>query len=378
MATGRRLLASVLAFALSLSACSPALGRNPAAGPPAPAGSTVPAADLGWPRQLETGGTVILVYQPQPDTWEGNRLEARAAFSVRSAGRADPSFGIMWITARTEVDKVNGLVRLENLNITKVSFPAAPQKAADLLRALNQHIPTGVKTVPLVQFEASLAALQVTAKTAVVPVQNDPPLIIFSERPALLVRVDGPPVLRQVPNSALMRAINTRALILLDTASGQYYLQASGRWLEAPAVEGPWAPAARPPAALDAAKQTAAAGGQLDLLDGAASSAGTTPAIFVSTVPAELIETQGPPDWSPIAGTDLLYVRNTAASVFLELGAQSVFVLISGRWFRARSASGPWEYVPPAQLPPSPGSRNSTPGAWCSPPCRVPRKRRRP
>jgi hypothetical protein len=129
-------------------------------------------------------------------------------------------------------------VRLENLNITKVSFPAAPQKAADLLRALNQHIPTGVKTVPLVQFEASLAALQVTAKTAVVPVQNDPPLIIFSERPALLVRVDGPPVLRQVPNSALMRAINTRALILLDTASGQYYLQASGRWLEAPAVEG--------------------------------------------------------------------------------------------------------------------------------------------
>jgi hypothetical protein len=351
MATGRRVLAGALAFTLSLSACAPALGQDPAAGPPAPAGSTAPAADLGWPRQLEVGGNVILVYQPQPDTWEGNRLEARAAFSVRSAGRAEPAFGVIGLTARTEVDKVSGLVRLENLNIAKASFPAAPEKAADLLKVLRQHIPTGVKTVPLVQLEASLAAQQVAAKAAVVPVQNDPPRIIFSERPALLVRVDGAPVLRQVPNAALMRAINTRALILLDTASGRYYLSASDRWLEAPAVEGPWAPATRPPAALDAVKQAAAAVGQVDLLDGAASSA-AMPAVFVSTVPAELIETQGPPDWSPIAGTDLLYVRNTPASVFLELGAQSVFVLISGRWFRARSTSGPWEYVPPAQLPP--------------------------
>jgi len=35
-----------------------------------------------------------------------------------------------------------------------------------------------------------------------------------------------------------------------------------------------------------------------------------------------------------------------------ELKTQLTYVLISGRWFRARSADGPWEYVPGSQLPP--------------------------
>jgi hypothetical protein len=71
----------------------------------------------------------------------------------------------------------------------------------------------------------------------------------------------------------------------------------------------------------------------------------------VSTVPTELIVMDGPPTWSPIAGTELLYATNTSAHVFLELKTQQVYVLISGRWFRAPSPGGPWQYVPGAQLP---------------------------
>jgi hypothetical protein len=182
-------------------------------------------------------------------------------------------------------------------------------------------------------------------------VRNDPPRIIFSATPALLIRIDGQPSLRQVQGSSLLRVINTRTLILLDPSTGQYYTYVLDQWLDAPAVTGPWAPAASVSPAMESAKQAAVAARQVDLLEPGQAGPTTFPTIYVSTVPAELIETKGPPEWSPIPGTELLYVTNTDAHVFLELRAQLTYVLLSGRWFRAQSTSGPWAYVAPNQLP---------------------------
>jgi hypothetical protein len=346
----RRAVAAVLALALALPLPATVLAQAP----PAADAAGVPA-HLAWPRRFEDKGTVLLVYQPQPDRWVGNQLDARAAFSVQPAGIPQPAFGVMWITARTEVDKVAGLVHLEDLKVARVSLPAAPDKSDAVLRAIRQHLPRGGRTVSLAELEASVAVAQAAPQTAAVPVKNDPPRIIVVATPALLVRVDGTPVLRQVAGSALLRVINTRALILLDPATARYYLAAGSRWLESAALDGAWTPVAVPPAAIDTARQAAVASGQVDLLEAAApaGAAGPPPAIYVSTGPAELIVTQGPPEWSPIEGTDLLYVRNTEANVLMELRSQATYVLISGRWFRAQSTSGPWQYVPPAQLPPS-------------------------
>lgn len=346
----RRAVAAVLALALALPVPATVLAQPP----PATDAAGVPA-HLAWPRRFEDKGTVFLVYQPQPDTWAGNQLDARAAFSVQPPGIAQPAYGVMWITARTEVDKVAGLVHLEELKVARVSLPAAPDRSDAVLRAIRQHLPRGGRTVSLAELEASVAVAQAAPQTAAVPVDNDPPRIIVVATPALLVRVDGTPVLRQVAGSSLLRVINTRALILLDPATARYYLALGSRWLESAAIDGAWAPAAVPPAALDKARQAAVASGQVDLLEAVApaGAAGPPPVIYVSTVPAELIVTQGPPEWSPIEGTDLLYVRNTEANVLMELRSQATYVLISGRWFRAQSTSGPWQYVPPAQLPPS-------------------------
>ena len=54
----------------------------------------------------------------------------------------------------------------------------------------------------------------------------------------------------------------------------------------------------------------------------------------------------------PIAGTHLLYVANTTGNVFKLLTDQRTYVLISGRWFRAPSLDGPWQFVPADHLPP--------------------------
>src|SRR5215831_5956577 len=341
----------VLALMLVLGLLASTAPPLPAQTAP-PAGGDVSLAAGVWPREINVNGATVLVYEPQIDRWQNNRLEARAAVSLQPVGVPQPSYGVIWLTARTEVDKEHGLVDLEEIAIPKVNFPSAPPAAqARYLRVARTHLPAGVRTIPLEQFEADLAAAPVGVKAAAQPVKNDPPRIIMSTVPALLVRIDGTPSLRQIQGSPLLRVINTPALILLDPSSGRYYLFAGGRFLEAPALDAPWAPTAAPPASLEAARQAVMKAGPVDLLDTPAGQPAPN-VVYVSTVPTELIETNGPPTWSPIAGTELLYATNTKAHLFLELKTQLTYVLISGRWFRARSTEGPWEYVPGRQLPP--------------------------
>jgi hypothetical protein len=90
----RRVIALALTLLLPVA---PVLAQAPAPGAIPPDGV--------WPRQIEASGAVVLIYQPQIDTWDRNRLEARAAVSVQPAGAPQPSFGVIWISARTEVDK---------------------------------------------------------------------------------------------------------------------------------------------------------------------------------------------------------------------------------------------------------------------------------
>ena len=76
------------------------------------------------------------------------------------------------------------------------------------------------------------------------------------------------------------------------------------------------------------------------------------PEVIVSTVPAELLATDGEPQYTPIKGTNLLYVSNTANKIFMDTATQEYYALISGRWFKTKSlADGPWTYVAPNQLP---------------------------
>src|SRR5882762_11563296 len=73
---------------------------------------------------------------------------------------------------------------------------------------------------------------------------------------------------------------------------------------------------------------------------------------FVSTVPAELIQTEGPPNLVPIEGTELMQVQNSDNGLFFYESNQRFYVLISGRWFGASSLGyGPWAFIPYKELP---------------------------
>ena len=76
------------------------------------------------------------------------------------------------------------------------------------------------------------------------------------------------------------------------------------------------------------------------------------PEVIVSTVPAELLATEGEPQYTPIKDTNLLFVSNTESNIFMDTATQEHYALISGRWFKTKSlAEGPWSYVAPNQLP---------------------------
>ena len=70
--------------------------------------------DEAWPRKATRGDETISMYQPQLEAWKGDELRAYAALAVMSTTNKTTKYGVVWFTARTEVDKVNRQVTLDN------------------------------------------------------------------------------------------------------------------------------------------------------------------------------------------------------------------------------------------------------------------------
>ena len=68
------------------------------------------ANDHGWPRKFAIGNNNVAVYQPQIEEWTGNSFAARAAMAITQSSSKQPLYGVLWFTARAEVDKPNRLV----------------------------------------------------------------------------------------------------------------------------------------------------------------------------------------------------------------------------------------------------------------------------
>jgi hypothetical protein len=227
----------------------------------------VPPDPDPWPRPIQLSNATLTLYQPQVESWQGNQLDFRAAVAAKAQGANAETFGVIWGSARTEVDRVARRVTLEDLRLTRSNFPTLPDNGAAYLSELQQPFQDAARTIALDRLEASLAASGTTPPGGV-PVHNDPPQILVSNSPALLVPIDGMPVLRSVPNTQFERVINTRVLILRAQGGSPYYLHVYDGWLSASTVEGPWSQATAPPSGLDDVSHQLAESGQVDLLDG--------------------------------------------------------------------------------------------------------------
>ncbi len=365
-------LASILILACqtvlvtSLTGQQPSTGSQPAKPQP---GQLAPgrATKDTWPRTETVGSDTFVMHQPQVDNWTGNRIDLYAAVEVKTAAKKESNYGVVWFHARTEVDKVNRQVTLDQIQMDKVKFPVQPDKEASLGELLDKKLPGLSKTISLDRLEAALEAAEVTAKT--VEVKNDPPKVIHSNKPSMLILIDGKPQLAAIDGSSLQRVINTNAVLLFDASKQTYYLRVQDFWLKAKELNETWRNADKLPddvkkveatLASNAAEQSA--GAQPSSTRAASQSPQSnepgkttgkpaiTPVIYVEEGPAELIETQAEPQFTAIPGTRLQYAANTNGSLFLLDG--QYYILLSGRWFQSSSLEGPWAFVTREAMPP--------------------------
>ncbi len=77
-----------------------------------------------WPRHTTTAAGIATIYQPQVDTWKGDKLTFHAAVAFAATDSGTPTFGVVFASARTETDKENRTVTLEDMKLTGAKYPS--------------------------------------------------------------------------------------------------------------------------------------------------------------------------------------------------------------------------------------------------------------
>src|SRR5881628_3574308 len=130
----------VLLAALAMACACQGQSTNPtqelttAAQPPSTSG-----AELTWPRQFEDNGIKVSIFQPQIERWEGTDFETRSAVAVTPPGSNAPIYGVHWMKARADVDKAARVVTLNDIAVTRATFPSAPNLQTSYLALIRKH-----------------------------------------------------------------------------------------------------------------------------------------------------------------------------------------------------------------------------------------------
>ena len=315
------------------------------------------SSESGWPRVFSSGTDTFTVYPPQVDKWEANLITLYCAVELKMGQESGAKYGVVWFEARTEVDKVNRLVTLDQAKVSKVKFPVAADRESELTAILEKKLPGATKVISLDRLESELEADDELVKG--VEVKNDPPKLIITSKPSLQVLIDGKPQMREVSGTKLLRVINTRSIILFESDKERYFLRVQDWWFEAKELDGPWEYAKKLPDDMKKAEEFIVSQNQAQDPEGEktkeqpslkeSGKKGAIPAVYVVYGPAELIETKGDPEYKTIPGTGLEFVANTTGNIF-RLSSE-YYILISGRWFKGATLSGPWTFVNAAELP---------------------------
>jgi hypothetical protein len=331
--------------------------QAPAPATPQPRAATAAPGDVelpdgGWPRRhVADNGAVVVMYEPQVASWvDRKRLTLHAAVAYTAAGADRALLGTIVAEADTRVSVESRLVDFSNFEVTRSNFPEASRdQATAVAAAIKEAIPLGERVIALDR------VLEAYDTSEIRPTNNegvkaDPPRIFYSTRPAILVNLDGDPIWSPIESNDLRFAVNTNWDLFEHPPTKTYYLRHDRLWLRASAVTGPWMAAGALPASFS---KLPADENWREVRESLTSrSAAAEPAVFVSTVPSELILLRGAPQYAAVAGTKLFWVSNTDADIFRLGGATgTVYFLVAGRWFSAPNFNGPWTFATPT-LPP--------------------------
>lgn len=314
------------------------------------ASSTRCFSQADWPRDVRlSNGSTVTIYQPQPESLKGNRLVSRAVVSMKQSKNDDPVFGVVWAEAALLTDKDTRMATMDNIKVTQVRFPDLQDKAKtdELSGMLETEIPDWNLEMPIDQIVTTIEQDQGTSSDKI---STDAPLIYYKNEPTTLITIDGKPVIKTDDNIKMDRVINTPFLIVKCPDDNRYYLYAGSYWYVSENIETGWNSVKNLPNPIRSL-DTQVKEQQKQNQSGQSSQSKGVTNILVSTVPAEIIQTDGDPQWSSVPGTGLLYVSNSDDQIFKDISDQMVYILLSGRWYSAPGFRGPWAYIPSDKLP---------------------------
>ncbi len=298
-----------------------------------------------WPKTIKADdGTVIAVYEPQPEFKSGNEFTGRAAVSVRKSGDEDPVFGAMLFTAELDNPSSSGNINVDALRVTRLKFSGDENEnmLASITQAIENDAPRWNWGMTNEQLEQSINK----EKEATSGFNNAPPKIIYANKPTTLVVIDGDPRVLMDKNLNTDKVANTPNIIIKD--NGRWNLYAGGNWYSSNSITGNWKLNNK---VSDKLREI---GDQIKKKEDEEDNQKSEPQvtdIVVTTQPAELIQTKGEPVYKNVSGTSLLYVSNSPNDIFKDIESQKNYIVIAGRWYRSSNLKGPWEYVPSDRLP---------------------------
>jgi hypothetical protein len=307
-----------------------------------------------WPKTITgSDGSIIKIYEPQPESFQGNILKARSAISILENGKTDPTFGTFWEVATVETDRDNRRITIQSVKIPNVKFPGDvdDNKISYIKTTLETQIPTLGVDFSLDQVLSSLDMNEEEKKLSK-NLNNTAPKVYYSNKPSILVVIDGQPKLQHNNDWNVDVVVNT-PFTIVKNSDGNFYLYGGKHWYAAPSATGPYAYANDVPPSFEKIENAInSANTDPGYTDSAAAQSGNTVSdIIVSSTPAELIQTDGEPSFTPVQGTSLSFVSNTGNDIFMDQTTQQYYVLLSGRWYKSSQLNGSWQYVAANTLP---------------------------
>ncbi|MDL2231003.1 hypothetical protein LJB75_01130, partial [Bacteroidales bacterium OttesenSCG-928-L19] len=304
---------------------------------------SVAYGQTSWPLTGERENVKVSVFKPVAESLKSNQLEFNAGIAIYQ-NNGNPVFGAIWGNAKTTIS--TSTAKLSSVKITDVRFPDGitdAQKTEIILLIENSF---NNKNVEL-SLDGITNDLRNVENELLLSSQmdNTPPKIYFEKESSILVTIDGDPIVESTSTKGIDAVVNTPFLILKYQNS--FYLSNGEQWYRASSATGKYNPEKSIPKAVTKmaeslkSKEEATAESKKDFY----------PKVIVSTVPAELIQTEGEPSFSAIQGTSLLFVSNTEEQLLFDIKSQNYYVLLSGRWFNSTALDGHWTYADPNHLP---------------------------
>ncbi len=290
--------------------------------------------ERGWPRLYGSDGNQVVVHQPQLEKWDDFLvLRGKAAVVVQLKNDKKKYYGALDFQASTAVDNEARTVFLHDFKITGQTYPNIdPKLAGNCRKAVEKALPAkGRLTISLDRVVAALERSR--QQTREIEVNLEPPPIHYSNKPAVLVNFMGEPKFETVKGvSGLLFAVNTNWDVFLEVGSSRYYMLKGDGWLVTEDLaKGPWKPAGKLPKSFKKLPDNENWQEVKKNIPG--KKVKKVPKIYVSMKPAELIVTDGAPEYTPISATKLLFVANTESDIFLYSPTSTHYFLVSGRWF---------------------------------------------